>query len=178
MLWAHYNSETPRPCLRSIWERSKCIFYVVTLWLCYCALLFAFVCVAVIVLLCMCFNPSLTLSLIVIICVRPWETPNLWRFLTNMFDVRKTYVALKFDLWITWEGLSAILDQRRSPQRGVGMPNHGKNCCVFCLFTLLQLLSSWVLLFTWNIAPSLILIPREQSSEEFSSLFSLPSNLV
>jgi hypothetical protein len=56
--------------------------------------------------------------------------------------------------------------------------NHGKNWCVSCLFTLLRLLPSWVLIFTWNIAPSLILIPREQSSEEFSSLFYLLSNLV
>jgi hypothetical protein len=30
-------------------------------------------------------------------------------------------VALKFDPWITWEGLSATIDQRRSPQRGVGI---------------------------------------------------------
>jgi hypothetical protein len=78
------------------------------LWCCDCAL----VCVL---------TPSLTLSLIVIIYVKPWETPNLWRFLTNGFDIRNTYVALKFDLWITWEGLSATLDQRRSPQQGVGI---------------------------------------------------------
>jgi hypothetical protein len=30
-------------------------------------------------------------------------------------------VALKFDLWITCEGLSATLDQRRLPQREVGI---------------------------------------------------------
>jgi hypothetical protein len=59
-------------------------------------------------------TPSLTLCLIVIICVRPWKTLNLWRFLTNRFDIRKTYVTLKFDIWITWEGLSATLDQKRS----------------------------------------------------------------
>jgi hypothetical protein len=57
-------------------------------------------------------------------------------------------------------------------------PNHGKNHCVSCPFSLLWLLSSWVLIVTWNIAPSLILIPKEQSNEEFSSPFSLLSNLV
>jgi hypothetical protein len=30
-------------------------------------------------------------------------------------------MTLKFDIWITCERLSATLDQRRSPQRGVGI---------------------------------------------------------
>jgi hypothetical protein len=118
---AHYNSETPRPRLQSVWERVERIFYVVTPSLyCY-ALFFVFVCVLLQLCSYVCIlTPSLTLSLIVIICVRPWETPNLWRFLTNGFDIRKTYVAPKFDLWITW-GLSATLEQRRSPQHGIGI---------------------------------------------------------
>jgi hypothetical protein len=34
-------------------------------------------------------------------------------------SLRKKTLVLKFDRWITWEGLSAILGRRRSPQRGV-----------------------------------------------------------
>jgi hypothetical protein len=30
-------------------------------------------------------------------------------------------MSLKFDFWISWEGLSATLDQRRSPKCGVGI---------------------------------------------------------
>jgi hypothetical protein len=32
---------------------------------------------------------------------KPGVRPNLWRYLTDGFDIRKTYVALKCDLWIT-----------------------------------------------------------------------------
>ena len=47
---------------------------------------------------------------------------NLWRFLTKgKLEIRKKTVALKFDLWITCEGLSATLDRRSSPQHGVGI---------------------------------------------------------
>jgi hypothetical protein len=45
-------------------------------------------------------------------------------------------------------------------------------------FTLLRFLSFLVLKFTCDIAPSLILTLREQSSEEFSSIFSSHPNLV
>jgi hypothetical protein len=97
------------------------------------ALSFLFVCV-LLLRLCSCLHvltPSLTLSLIVIIFVRQCETPNLLRFLTNVFDIRKNIVVLKFDLLITWEGLSATLDQRRSPQRGVGFSRTtGKSLCL------------------------------------------------
>jgi hypothetical protein len=77
------------------------------------------------------------------------EIPHNWDI-----DIRKTIVALKFDLWITWEGLSETLDRWRSPQRGVGI---GRTTCknrrVSCPFYLLRLLSSWVIIFTCNIAP-------------------------
>jgi hypothetical protein len=76
-------------------------------------------------------------------------------------------------------GLSATLDQRRSPQRGGRLwRNLGKNHRVFCLFSLLRLLSFLVLIFTCDIAPSLIIILREQSSEEFIFLSSSHPNLV
>jgi hypothetical protein len=52
-----------------------------------------------------------------------------------------------------------------------------KSLCLFHL-TLLRFLSFLVLIFTCDIAPSLILILREQSSEEFSSIFSSHPNLV
>ena len=55
--------------------------------------------------------------------------------------------------------------------------NHDKNRCVSCPFYSLRSLSSCVLILTCNIAPKLVLILKEQSSEEFS--FLLPySNLV
>jgi hypothetical protein len=51
---------------------------------------------------------------------------------------------------------------------------------LLCLFhlTLLRFLSFLVLIFTCDIAPSLILILREQSSEEFSSIFYSHPNLI
>jgi hypothetical protein len=49
------------------------------------------------------------------------ETLICWDFSQQDIDIRKTSVALKFDIWITWEGLSATLNQRRSPQRRVGI---------------------------------------------------------
>jgi hypothetical protein len=106
----HYNSETPRPRCSSVWERFDRVSKLSLYCFCSCALFFACVhVVAVIGLLCACSHP-LTLSLIVIICVRLWETLNLWRFLTNGFDIRKNIETLKFDIWITWEGLSATFD--------------------------------------------------------------------
>jgi hypothetical protein len=55
------------------------------------------------------------------ICVRVRDS-NLWRFLTKgKLETRKKTMSLKFDLWITCEGLIATLDRRRSPQRGVGI---------------------------------------------------------
>jgi hypothetical protein len=59
-----------------------------------------FVCVDVFVLLCVC-SHSLSYSKFDCDHLCKVETPNLWRFLVNEFDIRKTYVALKFDLWIT-----------------------------------------------------------------------------
>jgi hypothetical protein len=73
--------------------------------------------------------------------------------------------------------LSATLDQKRSPQRGVGIgQTTGKIIVSLVHFTLLRLvfLSSHI----YFITPSLILILREQSSEEFSSIFSSHSNMI
>jgi hypothetical protein len=52
---------------------------------------------------------------------KAWEAPIFGDSSQQDIDIWKTSVALKFDLWITWDGLSATLDQRRSPQRGVGI---------------------------------------------------------
>jgi hypothetical protein len=52
---------------------------------------------------------------------KAWETPICGDSSQHDIDIRKTTVALKFDLWITWERLSATLGQRRSPQHGVGI---------------------------------------------------------
>jgi hypothetical protein len=106
-------------------------------------------------------------GLIVINCVRVRDS-KLWRFLTKrIIEKRKKTVVLKFDLWITWEGLSAILDQRRSPQRGVGI-----TCASFVIAFFLRILTySLALLFL-----SSIHILKEQSSEEFSSLYSCHLN--
>jgi hypothetical protein len=84
---------TSSKCLREIWayfsnRYSVALLLLSSLYLCVCVLLrlFSYVCVL---------THSLTLGLIVIICLRPWETPNLLRFLTNGFDIRRIYVALK-----------------------------------------------------------------------------------
>jgi hypothetical protein len=71
---------------------------------------------------CVCLFPSLALVAFVVINIVRVRGSNLWRFLTNgKILLRKKIVVLKVDHWITWEGLSAILDRRRSPQRGVGI---------------------------------------------------------
>jgi hypothetical protein len=71
---------------------------------------------------CVCFY-SLSYSCGLLVINSVWvRDSNLWRFLTKgILEKRKKIMVLKFDLWITWEGLSAILDRRRSPQRGVGI---------------------------------------------------------
>jgi hypothetical protein len=154
---AHYNSETLWPRCFEVFERFKRISELQLCRSCSCALSLACVCVvAAIVLLCVYSTPSLTLFFIEITCVRRErlqrvEIPHKW-----VWVIRKTYVALKFDLWITWDGLSATFDQRRSPQRRVDIGRTTvKNRFVLCLFSLLRLLSSYVLMFTWNISSSL-----------------------
>jgi hypothetical protein len=82
-----------------------------------------------------------------------WETPICGDSLQRDIDIRKTDVVLKFDLWITWEELSASLDQRRSPQRGVGIGWTTVKitvCLVHLLIVITILLSP---LLTCNIAP-------------------------
>jgi hypothetical protein len=70
----------------------------------------------------MCFFPSLTLVVFIEINLERVRGSNLWRFLKKGKQLlRKKIVVLKVDHWITLEGLSAIHDQRRSPQRGVGI---------------------------------------------------------
>jgi hypothetical protein len=81
-------------------------------------------------------------------------------------------MILKFDLWITCEGLSATLDRRRSPQRGIGISRTRDKIVVslvhllYCNYRLLEFSYSLVLL-----SLSLIHISKRQSSEDFSSLF-------
>jgi hypothetical protein len=76
--------------------------------------------------------------------------------------------------------LSATLDQRRSPQRGGRLwPNHGKiSLCLLSTFLYYDFCLPLLLNFTYDIAPSLIYILREQSSEDSIFLSSSHSNLV
>jgi hypothetical protein len=127
---------------------------------------------------CMCTLTPLTPFLILITC-KVWETPTCG-------DSSQTGLNYKEDICGTqvWS-LDCLKGVECNPwPKEVTItwsrhwPNHGKNRCATCLFTFLWLLSSWVLIFTWNIVPSLILILSEQSSEEFLSPLSLLSNLV
>jgi hypothetical protein len=101
------------------------------------------VCVVAATLVLVCVSiPSLTLVVLVINLVRVRDS-NLWIFLMKgTLDKRKKIVVLKFDRWITREGLSAILDRRRSPQRGVGIGrttgyNHRVTCTSFSVIIFL-----------------------------------------
>jgi hypothetical protein len=137
------------------------------------------VCCCCIMLLCAHSIPSLTLVLIVINCVRH-EILQFMEITHNWdIDIRKTTMAPKFDLWITWEGFSATLDQNRSPQRGVGIGRTTVKIVVslvhftYCDYCLLE--------FSYSLAISLlslILILKEQSSEELFFLLSSHPNLV
>jgi hypothetical protein len=155
---------------------------VLELWLCHfdlCALSFA--CVRVVAVLCSCvclYSPPYSSFDYNHLC-KAWKTPICGDSSQQDIDIRNTIVSLKFDLWITWVGLSATLDQRRSPQRGVGIGRTTvKKHCVSCLFYLLWLLSSRVLYSLVILLLSLILILKEQSSEEFSWFLSSHPNLV
>jgi hypothetical protein len=85
-------------------------------------------------------------------------------------------MALKFVLWITWEGLSATLvhwdTTTWSRQAFQAWPSHGKNrlCLVFIYFLVIFSLLK-LCLFTCDIALSLIYILEEQASEGNFSLF-------
>jgi hypothetical protein len=148
--------------------------HILELWLCRfysCALLFA--CVRVVVALCTCvrlYSPPYSGFDCNHLC-KAWGTLICEDSSQRDIDIRKTIVALKFDLWITWEGLSATLDQRRSPQRGVGIGRTTVKIAMslvhftYCVCCLLELSYSVVILLL-----SLVLILKEQSSEEFSFL--------
>jgi hypothetical protein len=62
-------------------------------------------------------------------------------------------VALKFDLWITREGLSATLDQRRSQQHGVGIGRITVKIIVPLIHLLIAIFVFLSSLLTCNIAP-------------------------
>jgi hypothetical protein len=125
----------------------------------------ALVCVAI---------PSLTLVLIEIICVRCERLQFVEIPHKRDYTIRKKTVVLKFDLWITWEGLSATLDQRRSPQRGCRhWPNHGINRFVSLSIYFIAIIVLPSSLLHFNIALSLILTLWEQLSEEVLFLLSL-----
>jgi hypothetical protein len=113
-----------RTSVTHCWFVRKGFEHVLKLWLYHfdlCAL--SFVCVRVVAALCSCvflYSPPYSGFDCNHLC-KVWETPIRGDSSQQSIDIRKTIVTLKFDLWITWEGLSATLDQRRSPQRGVGV---------------------------------------------------------
>jgi hypothetical protein len=79
---------------------------------------------------------------------------NLWRFLANGKRLlKKITMVHKVDHWIIWEGLSAILGRRRSPQRGSRhWTNHGINHYVLCPSSL------WLIFFWSSHLSNLVLI--------------------
>ena len=87
---------------------------------------------------CVCCFSSLTLVPFLWSNIVRARGSNLWRLLANGKRLlKKITVVLKVDHWITWEGLGAILDRRRSPPRGSRhWSNHGINHCVLCLSSL------------------------------------------
>jgi hypothetical protein len=115
------------------------VFVVALLSLLLCVLLLH--CVLVCVL-----TPSLTQILIMIILCKVWETPTCGDSSQTGWDIRKNTVALKFDLWVTWEGLSATLDQSRSSQLGVCFCQTTRKIGMSLVhFSLLRFMSSLVL---------------------------------
>jgi hypothetical protein len=139
---AHYNLEDLRPCCSVFWERFErifelllCRFVVALLSLILCVLLLRYVLMCVLA-------SSLTLILIVIILCKAWEASTCGDFSQTGWDIRKNIVTLKFDIWVTWDGLSATLDQMRSPQHGVVFGRTPRNMVVslihftFCDFCL------------------------------------------
>jgi hypothetical protein len=114
--WTQYNSKTPRPRCWFIRER------VLELWLS-----FWFLRSILGLCACCCYDCVLvcvSTSILRFDCkqlCKAWETPICGDSSQRDFVYKEDIMALKFDLWITWEGLSATLDQRRSPQRGVGI---------------------------------------------------------
>jgi hypothetical protein len=171
ILWANYNSKTPRPRFWFVRERFE---RILEMWLCRfdsCALFFA--CVCVVVALCSCvllYSHPYSRFDCNHLC-KAWGTPICGDSSQRDIDIRKTTVALKFDLWITWEGLSATLDQRRSPQHGVGIGQTMVKIAMslvhftYCDCCLLELSYSVAILLL-----SLIVILKEQWSEEFPFL--------
>ena len=136
MLWAHYISKTPRPRLRSVWERSKRIFYVITLWLCYCALLFAFVCV------CCC-----DCALVYVFHSLPYskfDCDHLCKVVidSKLVEIPRKYIWCKEDirgaqLW-SLDHLSGVecnpWPKEVTTTWSRPWPNHGKNCCLLSLY--------------------------------------------
>jgi hypothetical protein len=76
-------------------------------------------------------------------------------------------MALKFNIWITWEGLIATLVQRRTPQRGCRLwPNHRIKIDASCVIYFITVFpSSEFYLLTCIIALQIFHILKEQSSE-------------
>jgi hypothetical protein len=83
--------------------------------------LFSLVCVLLLCCALVCVSTPILTPILSVINYKVWETLICGDSSQRDFGIRKISVALKFDLWITWEGLSATLDQRRSPQRGVAI---------------------------------------------------------
>jgi hypothetical protein len=114
--------------------------------------------------LCSCVHvltPFLTPVLIVITCVRREKLQLEDSSQTRYCDIRKNR-GTQFDLWITWEGLSASL---------IHWDTLDKNCRVSCAIYIIAIfISSKFLILTSDVALSLSYILIEQSSERNFSL--------
>jgi hypothetical protein len=98
---------------------------------CCCALVFVVVRVVVALCTCVFLLPPLLWFWILIILCKAWETSTCGDSSQMGWHIRKNIVALKFNLWITWDRLIATLDRRRSPQCGVGFgQTMGKSSCL------------------------------------------------
>jgi hypothetical protein len=84
---------------------------------------------------------------------KAWETPVCGDSSQRDCWYKEDIVALKFDLWITWEGLNATLDLRRSPQHGVSIRQTTVKIVVslVSLFIMITIFLSYLL--SYNIAP-------------------------
>jgi hypothetical protein len=131
---------------------------------------------------CVCLDFPLTLVFIRDQLCKAWETPNCGDSSLQGFDIRKKIVVLKFDLLITWEGLSATLIHWDTTtwirQAYYAWPNHGIKIIVSLVSLLYCDSISSSTSPHFHIALSLILILWEQSSEEVLSSLNLHSNLV
>jgi hypothetical protein len=137
------------------------------------------VCCCSVVLLCAFLLPSLLRFDYKQLC-KAWGTLICGDSSQQDFGIRKIYVILKFDLWITWDGLSATIYQRKSPQRGVGIGRTTVKIIVSLVHLLIAITIFLSYLLSCNIAPKFNthLNGAIRSREEFSLHLSSHPNLV